>query len=133
LRDKEEPMPKAYWIARVDVRDADTYRNYIRENDEAFRKYSGQFLVRAGRSETLEGESRSRNVIVEFPDYDTAIACWHSDEYQRARMHRLDAAEADLLVIEGFEGGPAPDALSAVAAVRPVASSRWGGQGRGSP
>jgi len=101
-------MPKAYWIARVDVRDPVAYRNYIRDNGEAFQKYSGRFLVRAGRSETLEGDSRSRNVIVEFLDYDPAVACWHSDEYQRARAHRLDAAEADLLVIEGFEGGPPP-------------------------
>ncbi|MCR9121068.1 MAG: DUF1330 domain-containing protein [Phyllobacteriaceae bacterium] len=101
-------MAKAYWIAQVDIHDPDAYKNYILANGEAFKKYSGRFIVRAGRADTLEGTSRNRKVVVEFPDYETALACWHSDEYQRARAHRIDAADADLVVVEGYEGGPAP-------------------------
>ena len=42
-----ELMAKGYWIARVDVRDAERYQAYVQANGEAFRKYAARFLVRA--------------------------------------------------------------------------------------
>jgi uncharacterized protein (DUF1330 family) len=106
---KEQPMTKAYWIARVDIHDPDAYKNYVTGNAAAFSKYRATFLVRAGKSEVLEGTGRSRNVVVEFPDYDTAVACYHSPEYQEAMKHRMNGvAEADLVVVEGWEGGAPP-------------------------
>ena len=97
-------MPKGYWIARVDVTDPDAYKRYVEANAEAFAKYGARFVIRAGRSEAVEGEARQRNVVIEFPDYDTALACYHSPEYQAAMKHRRGAATADILVIEGYDG-----------------------------
>ena len=51
---------------------------------EAFRKFGARFLVRGGKFETVEGASRARNVVLEFPDYATALACYRSPEYQPA-------------------------------------------------
>jgi uncharacterized protein (DUF1330 family) len=53
-------MAKGYWIAHVDVSDAEGYKSYQAANAVAFRKYGGRFLVRAGASENLEGKLRSR-------------------------------------------------------------------------
>lgn len=97
-------MAKGYWIARVDVSDPDTYQKYMAANGRAFERYGGRFLVRGGPAETVEGESRSRNVVLEFPTYEAALACWKSKEYQEARQFRLNAAVADLIVIEGYDG-----------------------------
>ena len=47
-----------------------------------FKTYGGRFIVRGGQFECPEGESRSRNVVIEFPDYATALACYRSPEYQ---------------------------------------------------
>ena len=47
-----------------------------------FRKFGGRFVVRAGKSESLEGASKPRNVVIEFPDYAAALACYRSPEYQ---------------------------------------------------
>ena len=78
-------------------------------NAKAFEKYGARFLVRAGRSELMEGTARSRNVVVEFPDFDTAVACYNSHEYREALQHRLGGvAEADLVVVEGWDGGTPP-------------------------
>ena len=41
-------MPKAYWIARVDVRDAETYKKYVETGKPAFERYNAQFLARGG-------------------------------------------------------------------------------------
>jgi len=74
-------MPKAYWIAHVEVRNDEGYKPYAAANPAIFRKYGGRFVIRGGKSECLEGGSRSRHVVIEFPDYDAAVACYRSPEY----------------------------------------------------
>lgn len=96
-------LPKGYWIARVDISDENAYKNYTAANGEAFAKFNGRFLVRAGRFEEVEGKARARNVIIEFPTYEAALACWRSEEYQRARSFRDGACTAEVIVIEGYE------------------------------
>jgi len=97
-------MAKGYWIGRVDVDDAEKYQAYIAANAEPFREYGARFVIRGGKFETVEGDSRARNVVIEFPSYQAALDCWHSAGYQAARSHRLDAGTIDLIVIEGYEG-----------------------------
>ncbi len=97
-------MPKGYWIAHVDVSNPDGYKAYVAANAEAFRKYGARFIVRGGQFETREGRSRARNVVLEFKDYATAIACYQSPEYQRAIALRQGHSEADLIIIEGYDG-----------------------------
>jgi uncharacterized protein (DUF1330 family) len=97
-------MAKGYWVGRVDVRDADKYKGYVAANGVAFAKYGGRFLVRGGKLEAVKGQSRSRNVVIEFPSYDAALACFHSPEYQAALAKQEGSAEVDLIVIEGYDG-----------------------------
>jgi uncharacterized protein (DUF1330 family) len=97
-------MTKGYWIVRVDVTDPEAYKAYVAANAEAFRKYGARFLVRAGAYETVEGDSRSRNVVIEFKDYATALACYRSTEYAKAMRLRQGKAIADIVVIEGYDG-----------------------------
>jgi uncharacterized protein (DUF1330 family) len=97
-------MAKGYWIVRVDVNDPEGYKAYVAADAEPFQKYGAHFLVRGGKYETLEGESRSRNVVIEFKDYATALACYHSPEYARAAKLRQAAAVSDVVIIEGYDG-----------------------------
>jgi uncharacterized protein (DUF1330 family) len=97
-------MPKGYWIVHVDISDQEKYKAYVAANAEPLRKYAGRFLVRGGRFEGVEGGSRARNAVVEFPSYQSAIDCWKSPEYQRAIKLRKDVSTIDLIVIEGYEG-----------------------------
>jgi uncharacterized protein (DUF1330 family) len=96
-------MAKGYWIVRMDVNDRDGFAPYLAATPAALAKYGGRFLVRAGRYEVVEGATRSRNTVVEFPSYEAALACWNSPEYQAARALRLPAATADLVVVEGYD------------------------------
>lgn len=97
-------MPRGYWIVRVDVRDAEAYKAYAAANGAAFEKFGGRFLVRAGAYESVSGTPRARNVVIEFPSYADALACWNSDLYQSARALQKNGADADIIVIEGYEG-----------------------------
>jgi len=105
-------MAKGYWIVRVDVHDPATYQNYTAANAAAFAKYQGHFLVRGGRYENPRGSSRQRNVVVEFPSYEAALACYHSPEYAHAMDVRGDSAELDIVIVDGYEG-PQPAAPAA--------------------
>jgi uncharacterized protein (DUF1330 family) len=97
-------MAKGYWIAHVDVDDPEGYKAYVAANAIPFAKYGARFLVRAGRHEPKEGALRARHVVLEFKDYETALACYESPEYRHAISLRATASVADIIVIEGYDG-----------------------------
>ena len=61
-------------------------------------------MVRGGKFDAAEGNSRTRNVVIEFPDYASALACYRSPEYQENIKVRLPHSTIDLIVIEGYDG-----------------------------
>jgi uncharacterized protein (DUF1330 family) len=61
-------------------------------------------VVRAGKYECMEGESRPRTVVIEFPDYASAVACYQSPEYQANVKVRQPHAMVDLIIVEGYDG-----------------------------
>ncbi|MBT2323163.1 DUF1330 domain-containing protein [Variovorax paradoxus] len=97
-------MAKGYWIARVDVADAEAYKAYVAANAKPFGMFGAHFLVRAGRFENPEGASRTRNVVIEFPSYQAALDCWKSAEYQEALKLRVPVSTIDLVIVEGYDG-----------------------------
>ncbi len=97
-------MAKGYWVARVDVADAERYKDYAAANAAAFAKYGARFLVRGGRFENPEGGARARNVVIEFPSYQAALDCWNSPEYRQALAIRKPISSADIVIVEGYDG-----------------------------
>ena len=97
-------MAKGYWIASVDVSNEDGYKPYAAANPGIFKKFGGRFVVRGGKSQVVEGKARSRNVVIEFPDYESALACYNSPEYQANIKVRAPHADGNILVIEGYDG-----------------------------
>ena len=96
-------MPKAYWIARVDVRDPETYKTYVQTATPAFQRHKAKFLARGGRTEVLEGKARARNVINEFPSMEEALACYNSPEYTAARAIRQTVSDGEFVLVEAAE------------------------------
>lgn len=94
-------MPKGYWIVRVSVRNAENYPDYLKAAKPAFEAFGAKFLVRGGAFDIKEGQARDRNVVVEFPDVETAKACYDSPAYQAARRIRVANADADFLIVAG--------------------------------
>ena len=97
-------MAKGYWVALVDVSDPDGYKAYIAENAKPLRKFGGRFLARGGKSETPEGQTRSRVVVIEFPNYAAALECYRSPEYAKAMALREGKSVMDLAIVEGYDG-----------------------------
>ncbi|MCZ7470430.1 DUF1330 domain-containing protein [Agrobacterium sp. O3.4] len=95
-------MAKGYWIARVDVRDNQRYKDYVTTAKPAFERFGANFLARGGALTELEGKARGRNVVIEFPSVQHAIDCYNSPEYQAAAKIRQEVADAEMLIVEGI-------------------------------
>ena len=96
-------MPKGYWIVNNLVHDAETYARYREANAAPLARHGGRFLVRGGTQETREGTTFPRTVIVEFPSYTAAVACYEDPDYQKAVAIRAPAAEGSFVIVEGYE------------------------------
>lgn len=95
-------MAKGYWIARVDVSDAERYKDYVSTAKPAFERFGANFLARGGALTELEGKARARNVVIEFPSVQHAIDCYNSPEYQAAAKIRQEVAQAEMVIVEGI-------------------------------
>jgi uncharacterized protein (DUF1330 family) len=97
-------MPKGYWMGHVEVTDAEAYKKYIETATPAYREHGAKFLARGGKFDPVEAtDLGSRHVIIEFPSFEAAKACYESETYQKARQFRLAASKGRLLVVEGAE------------------------------
>lgn len=94
-------MP-AYWIARSRVTDPESYMRYAKGVPEAFAKYGAKILVRGGAAHPIEGDTRERNVVIEFPSVQHALDAYNSDTYQALKKHREGAGEVDIVIVEGI-------------------------------
>ena len=92
----------AYWIVRVNVLDAEKLQAYAPLAAATVEAYGGEYLARGGASETTEGIDYARNVIVRWPDMETAHKAYHSADYQHARQVLGDGADRLFVIVDGL-------------------------------
>jgi uncharacterized protein (DUF1330 family) len=94
---------KGYWNMRVNVSDEISYKKYAEKAKLAIEKFGGKYHVRGGRFEVVEGKHEfTRNVIVEFESFEIAKNCFNSKEYQEARSYRVNKADFNGIIVEGY-------------------------------
>ena len=95
-------LMKGYWIALYKkIGDMDNLKNYAARVTPIIQSYGGKLLVRGGKYLNLEGDDFSRTVIWEFPNYEKAIECHNSKEYQNGWAIAKETTERNLQIIEG--------------------------------
>jgi uncharacterized protein (DUF1330 family) len=91
-----------YLIARVKIHDRSGYANYIAGFMAVLSGFKARLLSVDESPELLEGSwDVTRTVLIEFPDKSEAKAWYNSREYQELAKHRLGAAEADIVLVQG--------------------------------
>jgi uncharacterized protein (DUF1330 family) len=108
--DAMEAVMKSYWVVFADVKDPEAYKAYQAANAAPIRKHGGRFLVRGMGHAAVEGSSRSRLVVVEFPSAEAASECYHSQEYTSAKSIRNGLSVADFVIAPGYDGPQPIDA-----------------------
>ena len=96
-------MPKGYIMGHVTVRDAESYKEYVEKDTPILAALGGRFIIRGGQSETVEGESLLRHVMIEFDSYELAKKAYYDPEYQAVAEIRRRNAESVIILVEGVE------------------------------
>ena len=95
-------MP-AYIIVEIEIHDPERYEDYKKLTLDTLKNYQGKFIVRGGKTETLEGVwEPERFVILEFPTKELARQWWASPEYAPAKAIRQSASTTKMLLVEGL-------------------------------
>lgn len=97
-------MLKGYWVAHVDVKDQTVFEEYKRAAAKPFARYGARFLVRAGQFDVREGSLHPRTVVIEFPTFADAMACYDDPDHLAAKAIRDPIADGDLVIVEGYNG-----------------------------
>ena len=94
-------MP-GYWMVRASAsRDDEAAAQYGQLWGAIAEKYGAKVIAGKGESDTVEGPTYPRNLIVEFPSYAAAHECYHSDDYAPLLALALMAFERELVILEG--------------------------------
>ncbi|HLM11075.1 MAG TPA: DUF1330 domain-containing protein, partial [Reyranella sp.] len=68
-------------------------------------KFGGKFIVRGGKTRTLEGGWQPpRVVVLEFPSYEAAERFYDSPEYKPVLEMRLKAGKSRAILVDGHNG-----------------------------
>ena len=96
-------MPTAYILVDMLITDIAQYQQYMAATPAAVAAAGGEYLVRGGRFEVLEGEWKpSRVAMLRFPSYEQAKAFYDGEMYRAARAKRLAATQFfNMVLVEG--------------------------------
>jgi uncharacterized protein (DUF1330 family) len=99
-------MAFGYLLVEMNISDPQQYQRYMAEAPAAVKAHGGEYLVRGGRHETLEGDWQPhRLAVLRFPSYEQAKAFYDDAHYGRVRGLRSGATEYfNMVLVEGHEG-----------------------------
>ncbi len=96
-------MAAGYIVVEMKITNPEQYKEYMAAAPATIAAAGGEYLVRGGRSETLEGGwNPARVAILKFPSYDQAKAWYEGEGYRQARARRAGATEFfNMILVEG--------------------------------
>jgi uncharacterized protein (DUF1330 family) len=95
----------AYMIVEVETTDEALMAEYRKHTPGLVAKFGGRFIVRGGKTRTLEGGwTPSRVVVLKFPDYAAAERFYDSADYKPVLDMRLKAGKSKAIIVDGHDG-----------------------------
>ncbi|HXD41415.1 MAG TPA: DUF1330 domain-containing protein [Ramlibacter sp.] len=93
----------AYLIVEMNITNPDQYKQYMAQAPACVKAFGGEYLVRGGRNETMEGDWQPHRVaVIRFPSYEQAKAFYEDGPYREVRKLRLGATEYfNMVLVEG--------------------------------
>jgi uncharacterized protein (DUF1330 family) len=95
-------MP-AYMIVDVDTSDPQRYEEYKRAVPALIARHGGEYLVRGGAHEVLEGDWQpTRMVLFRFPDRASIKALFADPDYRPLAALRHEIAKSRIIAVDGI-------------------------------
>src|ERR1700722_18176741 len=98
---RQMKMLPGYVIAEVDVTDPATFKQYSDKTAGTMAPFNGHYLIRGGKTESLEGDPPKRFVVVQFDSFEKAKAWEDSPAYTAIKPIRQKAAKSRIFIVEG--------------------------------
>ena len=91
-----------YLIVELEVTDPEVFAKYRELVPPIIEAFGGEYLVRGGEIETLEGDwNPERLVLLKFDSVARAKEMLDSEEYRPVRQIRFDSAKTNMVAVEG--------------------------------
>ena len=101
--DAQQPKTApAYMIAEVDVTDPVTFQKYAEQVPQTLAPFNGRYLIRGGKTVSVEGEAPKRIVVIAFDSIEKAQAWEDSPAYSAIKPIRHSSAKSRVFIVEGF-------------------------------
>ena len=96
-------MPYGYIIVEMKINDLEQYKTYMAAAQEVVKAAGGEYLVRGGKCESLEGDWQPVRVgVIRFPSFEAAQAFNAGASYGSARQLRKGTTEYfNMILVEG--------------------------------
>lgn len=94
-------MPAGYVIGQMRITDREAYDRYRAQVLATIEAHGGEFLVRGGAQEVIEGDAPPRSVVLRFPSVEAAENWYNSADYQKIIPLRKGASTGALTIVEG--------------------------------
>src|SRR5260370_39553974 len=84
------------------------YKKYTDHGPDIIARHGGKMLARGGKFRIMEGpEKFHRFIVIEFPNFEQAVACFTSPEYdEAAAFRRRGPGEGENVIVGGVEARP---------------------------
>jgi uncharacterized protein (DUF1330 family) len=99
-------MAAGYVIVEMKITDPERYKAYMAEAPATILAQGGEYLVRGGKFEKLEGNwNPARLAVLKFPSYEAAKKWYEESNYRQVREMRAGATEFfNMVLVEGVPG-----------------------------
>lgn len=93
---------KGYWIVLgSDIADQEAQQSYVRLWAPIAEKYGAKLRPLETGAALMEATQTTRVVLVEFPSYQQAKACYADPAYEKAKQYAIKGSKRELLIVEG--------------------------------
>ena len=107
IRAQRDTAPPAYVIAEVEkdptkTEDPAAARKYAEEAPKSLALFGGQYLVRGGKVQAVEGEApKGYIVVIAFDSVEKARGWYSSPQYEAIKPIRQNSMKSRILIAEG--------------------------------
>ncbi len=92
-----------YFSAQIRINDPEEYDRYLENFDDIFSRHKGEILAVDESPTVLEGKwDYTKTVLIKFPSREDFEDWYFSKDYQQIIRYRLNAADCDSILIEGY-------------------------------
>jgi uncharacterized protein (DUF1330 family) len=93
--------PAGYVVAEVDVTDPAMFQKYGEKVPGTVAAYNGHYIIRGGKTLSVEGDAPKRFVVIQFESMEKAKAWEDSPEYSAIKPIRHSSAKSRVFIAEG--------------------------------